>query len=217
MPRSTAAPKSAPAAAKAVRKPAVKATAPKATRKAAPKAAPAPKARPIGTLDKPLPSGWVRQSAVPAGADVAASKMTTQTQRRLLREFAQHGEFSWSDGGSLVFSPNVGALPGPTQRSVARLAELGFVAIDKKGNVKMTKAGGAFAASIGDAPRVRAAKPAPKAPAKAKAKAPAAKAAPAKPVATKPARKAAAKPVAPKLSPREARAARQAAAAAATK
>jgi hypothetical protein len=55
--------------------------------KKAPKAkAPAKSAkatRPIPTPDAPLASGWVRQSLAPA--EGAASKFTTQTQRRLLR------------------------------------------------------------------------------------------------------------------------------------
>jgi hypothetical protein len=127
------------------------------TAKKAPKAkAPAKSAkatRPIPTPDAPLASGWVRQSLAPA--EGAASKFTTQTQRRLLRAVV---------AGEVTTSTD---LPRPTLRTLDRLAGLGFVTIAKAGKVAPTKAGREFV-SANPAPRVRAAKVAP-APAKAKA------------------------------------------------
>jgi hypothetical protein len=156
----------------------------KAPRKApvAKKAAPAKAAKkapvkPVPTTDAPLPSGWVRQSTVLPDADTAPSLFTTQTQRRLLRALATDGEITTGD----VTSANVSDLPTATQRTVARLTELGYLTVAKSGLVKVTKSGHEFV-TANPAPRVRSAKPAPakKAPAKKAAprKAPA-KAAPA--------------------------------------
>lgn len=170
MPRTTktpAAPKTAAKATarKATTKTAAKAPAPKVTaRKPKAPAAPAPKA-----------STWVRQSTVSPGEGVAASRFTTQPQRKALREMAI-GEYVPSGG------PRTGAM-------LARLAELGYVALSARGGEpKLTKAGRAFVAA-NPAPKTRAAKTA--APAKAPAKAKATKA-PAK-TAAKPKAKATAK------------------------
>jgi hypothetical protein len=118
--------------------------------KKAPKAkAPAKSAkatRPIPTPDAPLASGWVRQSLAPA--EGAASKFTTQTQRRLLRAVV---------AGEVVSAVD---LPRPTLRTLDRLAGLGFVTVAKAGKVAPTKAGREFV-SANPAPRVRAPKAAP--------------------------------------------------------
>jgi hypothetical protein len=135
----------------------------KATAKATAKKVPA---KPVPTPDAPLASGWVRQSTVRPDADTAPSRFTTQTQRRLLRETVADGALPVAD------------LPTATQRTVARLTELGLVTV-AKGTAKATKAGREFV-SANPAPKVRApkAKATGKAPAKAAKKAPAAKAAP---------------------------------------
>lgn len=140
----------------------------KVAKKAAPK-----KAAPVPTPDAPLASGWVRQSTVRPDGDTAPSLFTTQTQRRLLRALATDGEITTGD----VTSANVGDLPTATQRTVARLTELGFLTVAKSGTIKVTKAGHEFV-TANPAPRVRAAKAAPAK--KAAKKVPAKKAAPAR-------------------------------------
>lgn len=114
---------------------------------AAPKsAAKAPKVPAVPTIKHPLPSGWVRQSTVPASSDIGASRFTTQTQRRLLRAIVA-GE-----------SINSGEVPQATQRTIARLKDLGFVTVAKNGTVKATASGRTFVAA-NPAPRQRAATP----------------------------------------------------------
>lgn len=130
----------------AVEKPAAKAPRPAGTKSAAAKAAAKvgkAKARPIGTPTAPLPSGWVRQSLAPR--DGAASKFTTQTQRRLLRAIVS---------GDVT---SAGDLPLATQRTVGRLADLGFITVAKNGAIRATKAGTEFVAE-NPAPRIRTAK-----------------------------------------------------------
>lgn len=106
--------------------------------------------RPIPTPEAPLASGWVRQSLAPATG--AASKFTTQTQRRLLRAIASGEDFDYGEG--VRAAVNVGRLPRATVRTVDRLAALGFVSVAKNGNVAATKAGREFVAA-NPAPRTR--------------------------------------------------------------
>lgn len=168
-----------------------KATAAKAT--AATKAkAKAPAARPVPTAEAPLASGWIRQSTLGPDAG-AASRFTTQAQRRLLRTIVRGESYDYGEGVSGPIDAT--RVAAPTLRSIERLRVLGYVSIAKSGAVAGTKAGTAFV-EANPAPIVRTA-PAPKAPAKAAAKAKA----PAKPKATKAPAKAPAK-AAPKRTVR---------------
>jgi hypothetical protein len=146
-----------------------------AAKTSAAKAAKKPAAKPVPTLDKPLASGWVRQSTVPLSEELAVSKFTTQAQRRILRAIVR---------GEDDAPTSTGDLAPQTMRTIDRLKGLGLVSVSKTGAITATKAGSAFVAERSPAPIVRAPKPA------------------AKPAAKKPATKASAKPVAKKRTVR---------------
>lgn len=114
--------------------------------------------RPVPTIENPLASGWVRQSTIPATmlSDVAVSKATTQTQRKLLRAIVR------SEDGA---PRSMGDLSPQTQRSIERLKDLKLVTVSKAGGIAATKAGEGFV-ERSPAPVIRTAKP--KASAKAK-------------------------------------------------
>lgn len=136
--------------------------------------------RPVPTIDAPLPSGWVRQSTIPATLlnDVAVSKATTQTQRKLLRAIVRSEDDA---------PRSMSELSPQTQRSIDRLKDLKLVTVSKAGGIAATKAGEGFVERT-PAPKIRTAKP--KASAKAK---PGTKAAAKKPAAKRTVRRSAKK------------------------
>jgi hypothetical protein len=152
---------------------AMKSAAKPASKKAAATKKPATKrtVKPVGTPEKPLASGWVRQSLAPVG-DGGVSKWTTQAQRRILRAIVR-GEFEG----------NRSTLPAATGRTIDRLSTLGYVAVRKDGAIRATPEGTRFV-EASPVPRERT----PKAETK-----PAAKKAPAKGTKKAPAKKPAAK------------------------
>lgn len=98
----------------------------KAAKTATPKAAKTAKAAPA----KKAESTWVTQSTVAFSEEIGASRFTTQTQRRLLREIvASKSGMSFSDAKA------------PTLRSIDRLKTLGLVTVAKNGTAKATKRG----------------------------------------------------------------------------
>jgi hypothetical protein len=98
-----------------------------APKKAAPKTTGAKKAAPKKTTAKK--SSWVTQSAVAYDPEIGASRFTTQTQRRLLREIVASGSKSYADSSAA------------TGRSLARLVELGLATLAKNGTAKPTANG----------------------------------------------------------------------------